>query len=439
MDSDSFVAVSNISLKATPNESKITEHQSMDRGYAWVVMIAVFATFMINASVAGLGTLYYQAFLVQFNLTATSAGLLLSVGYGIRMMSSPFVGLLYQKFTFRTVAMGASVLFAMGVLLQGFATDLWMLYVASLLVAIGGNSVIMTSYVILPFYFSRVRGMALAFSQCGHGTGSMIFPPLVARSFNSFGYKQTFVFIACIIMHCLVTTSLYKSQTVDNDSTVSEDDSDNSKWQNFKEALGLNLLTRPLVMYFLIVIAFIQAMFLTGNIYISGLAIERANMSSNEIATTLSIGAFSEFSKILIGFCFDLKMLRPYRMYLYCFGASGIAFCAILLTFTTDMITFTICYVAYVICLAGTHGQNVTMLGDMVTIKELPTAITLSRTINGIAQLLLPPVVGRVKDVWDSYQYGFILVSLVHICVVTSYATVYFCWSRRHKKTRDDT
>ena len=231
MDTDSAVGISVASLSHPSNESKVkTTQESVDRGYAWIVMIAVFATFMINASVAGLGTLYYQAFLVQFNLTATSAGLLLSVGYGIRMMSSPFVGLLYQKFTFRTVAMGASVLFALGVLLQGFATDLWMLYIASLLVAISGNSVIMTSCVILPFYFSRVRGMAMAFSQCGYSTGSMIFPPLVTRSFNSFGYKQTFIFFACIILHCLVTTALYKPQGVDSNSIVSVHNHSKSRW-----------------------------------------------------------------------------------------------------------------------------------------------------------------------------------------------------------------
>ena len=180
MDTNSAVATSLASLSPPPNESKVkTIQESVDRGYAWVVMIAVFATFLINVVVGGLGTLYYQAFLVQFNLTATSAGLLLSVGYGIRMMSSPFVGLLYQKFTFRTVAMAGAMLFTLGVLLQGFATNIWMLYIASLLVAIGGNTVVMTSFVILPFYFSRVRGMALAFSQCGHGIGNIIFRPSI--------------------------------------------------------------------------------------------------------------------------------------------------------------------------------------------------------------------------------------------------------------------
>ena len=152
MDTNSALAVSLASQSPPPNEPKVkTLQENVDRGYAWVVMIAVFATSLTNAVVNGLLTLYYQAFLVQFNLTATSAGLLISVGYGIRMMSSPFVGLLYQKFTFRTVAMAGSLLFTLGILLQGFATNLGMLYIATLLVATGDNCVLMTSYVILPF------------------------------------------------------------------------------------------------------------------------------------------------------------------------------------------------------------------------------------------------------------------------------------------------
>ena len=439
MDTNFAVAVSLASLSAPPNESKVkTIQESVDRGYAWVVLIAVFAMFMINAAVEGLGTLYYQAFLVQFNLTATSAGLLLSVGYGIRMMSSPFVALLYQTFTFRTVAMAGSMLFTLGLLLQGFATKIWMLFIASLLVAVGGNTVAMTSFVILPFYFSRIRGMALAFAQCGYGTGSIIFPPLVVRSFNRFGYKQTFAFIACIIMHCTVTTVLYKPQVVDSNSTVREHKHSKPRWQSMKHALGLNLLRKPVLVHLLIVIALIQTMFAIVSIYISGLAMERTNMSANEIATCLSIGAFSEFSKILIGFCFDRKIVRPYRMYLYCIGSIGTALIVILLTFTSDMITFTICYAGYSVVHSGTHGQNVTMLGDMITMEELPKAISLSRTIMGISQLLLPPIVGRVKDVWNSHQYGFILYSMIHICGVLSYVVVYFCWRRYQNKHSDD-
>ena len=440
MDTDSAAAVSLASLSPPPNESKVkTIKKSVDQGYAWVIMIAVSVTFMTAAVKDALGTLYYQAFLVQFNLNATTAGLLLSVGYGIRMMGSPFVGLLYQKFTFRTVAMAGSMLFTLGILLQGFATNLWTLYIATLLVAIGDNCVVLTSYVVLPFYFSRLRCMALAFTLCGYSTGSMIFPPLVTRSFNNFGYKQTFVFIACLIMQCLVTTALYKSQFVDSSSTVSEQNHSKSRWQSMKHALGLNLLQKPLMVHLLVVIALVKTIHTIVTIYVSGLAIERANMSSNQIATTVSIGAFCEFSKLLIGFCFDRRILRPYRLYLYCIGGIGTALIVILLTFTSDMITFTVCYVSYVICWAGTYSQNVIMLGDMVTTEELPIAITLSRTIMGISQLLLPPMVGRIKDVWNSYQYGFILYCMIHTCGVLSYVIVYFCWRRYQTKHSDKT
>ena len=286
------------------------------------------------------------------------------------------------------------------------AKSLWTLYIATLLVAIGDNCVVLTSYVVLPFYFSRLRGIALAFTVCGYSTGSMIFPPLVTRSFNSFGYKQTLVCIACIII-------VYKPQTVDSNSTVSERNHSKSRWQSMKHALGLNLLQKPVLVHLLIVIALIQTMYAVVTIYISGLAIERANMSPNEIATTLSTGAFCGFSKILTGYCFDQRILRPYCMYLYCIGGIGTALVVILLTFTSDTITFAVCYVSYAICWAGTYSQNVTMLGDTVTIEELPIAITLSRTIMGISQLLLPPMVGRIKDIWHSYQYGFILYCMM--------------------------
>ena len=97
-------------------------------------------------------------------------------------------------------------------------------------------------------------------------------------------------------MHCVVTTALYKPEVVDSKSSLSEHSHSKSRWQSMKHALGLTLLRRPVLVHLLIVIALIQTMLSIVLIYISGLAIERANMSSNETATTLSIGAFSEFS-----------------------------------------------------------------------------------------------------------------------------------------------
>ena len=45
--------------------------------------------------------------------------------------------------------------------------------------------------------------------------------------------------------------------------------------------------------------------------------------------------------------------------------------------------------------------------------------------------------IGKIKDHWNFFQYGFTLLSMLHTCIVALYAVVYFCWNRhkRHPET----
>ena len=412
--------------------------QNVDGGYAWVILVAVFATVLLHAVIGSTQTLFYQAFLMHFELNAATTGWILSLSLGVRYLTSPIIGYLYKMFSYRTIAMAGAILLSLGLLLTGFACSMWVLYIGTVLLGLGGSMVVMTSLVILPLYFSRKRGTAMSFAMMGNGIGAMIFPPLIARSFSNFGYTQTYIFIACVGLQVLVTAALYRQPIVDTDARC-ENKPTKSNWQNVKEATGLHLLARPVLMYLMIVIASILSLSVVAFIFLSGLAMEQANMTATEVATALSITAFSEFSKLPIGFCCDLPKIRPYRMYIFCIGNIVTGLLAIALTFMSNLITFTACYVLFYISTMCTLSQFITMLGDLVNTEELPTTIALSRTLTGVALLLVPPAIGRIKDLCNSFQFGFILLSIIHIVLVIGYAIVYFLWNRLHKKTNGDT
>ena len=403
---------------------------NIDSVYAWVIMVAVFASFMLQAAQVSTGTLLYQAMLMQFSFSATTAGWIISSSVSLRMLSSPFVGLLCQMFSNRAVAMVGSVMFSFGLLLTAYATNLRMLYFGyGILAGVGGNMMVVASFVIIAQYFKAKRGIAMSFTLCGNGIGSMIFPPLVTRSFQEFGYTQTGIVIACVLLQIVVSSALYRPQSLYIE-TEKGGHSTTSKWQSVKEKFGLNLLGRPVTVFLLVVISSLQCMVSIGQIFISGLAIERANMSANEIATALSIAAFSEFCKLPVGFCFDSKTLRPFRTYLFCIMCILMGLLAMLLAFTTEVISFTLLFAVYTFFAMSDQTQYITILGDMVTIEELPTGIALARTLMGVVLLIVPVGIGRIKDLWNSFQYGFILLSVIHTFIVSCYTIVYFFWSR---------
>ena len=430
---NSDVAVSLASLNIpTSNKNK-----NVDQGYAWIIMGAVFVSSLLQASHISTGTLLYQAMLDRYGFSATEAGWIISSSASIRLLSSPLVGLLLQRFSNRAIAMAGGFVFSAGYVLTAFATNIWMLYSGyGLLAGIGCNMMVLSSLVIIAQYFVKKRGIAMSFTMCGSGIGAMVFPPLVTRSFESFGYSLTVMFLACVLMQIVVSTSLYKPQTLEVE-IESAGNSVKSKWQRVKEKSGLNLLGRPVTMFLLVVIASLQCMVAIGQIFISGLAIERANMSENEIAIALSIAAFSEFCKLPVGFCFDNKTLWPYRTYLFCIASIVMGLLAIALSFTTEIVMFTVIFTVYTFFAMGAMSQYVTILGDMVTIEELPNGIALCRTVMGILLLAVPLAIGRIKDLWNSFQYGFILLSVIHTFIVICYTIVYFFWSRHKTKCAD--
>ena len=437
METDSVTgSVASLNITKTELTEEKTRQNIMDRGYAWVIMIAVFAMFFFSALLSSTSTLIYQELIVRFELSAAIASWILSLPNGIMFLGSPLVALLYQKLSHRVVAMTGVILITLGLLLEGFATGLWMLYAGSVSIGVGACMLYMSSFIILPMYFSRKRSMAMSFVLCGYDIGSMFYPPLVTQGFCTIGYTQTMICLACCVLQIVVTSALYRPQPVD-DKSVDTDNEPKPKCISLLKIFGVNLLGRPILLLFMVLIASVHCAFLGFPLFVLGLAIEVADMTPNEIALALSIGAFCGFLKLPFGICLDLLRLKLYRTYIFCSGNIVFALFAIAMALMSNSVSFTIFYTLHAVVVSCTYSQYITVLGDMVTIKELQNAIVLTRTVSGISLLIVPPAIGRIKDIWDSFQYGIILMSLLHIGVVIVFVLVYFCWNKKNRKTEN--
>ena len=418
--------------KNEPTEEK-TRQKFMDREYAWVIMIAVFAMFLFSALFSSTSTLIYQQFLVRFELSAAKASWILSLPNGIMFIGSPLVALLYRKLSHRVVAMTGVILLTSGLLLYGFATGLWMLYAGSVSIGVGGCMLMMSSFIILPMYFSRQRSMAMSFVLCGYDIGAMFYPPLVTQGFTAIGYTQTMIFLAGCVLQMVVTSALYRPQPV-VDKPVDTDNAPKPKCITLLKMFGVNLLGRPILLLLMVFVASVHCMIIGIPLFVSGLAIEVADMTPNEIALALSIGAFCGFLKLPFGICLDLPRLKLYRTYIFSSGNMVFALFAIAMAIMSNSVSFTVFYTLHAVVVSCTYSQYITVLGDMVTIKELQNTIALTRTVSGISLFIVPPAIGRIKDTLDSFQYGIILMSLLHIVIVIVFALVYFYWNKKNRK-----
>ena len=124
-----------------------------------------------------------------------------SLSYSASMLGltvgSPLVGMLMDRFGVRRVIAVLGVAYGLAVIgmsQQNGSTALWI--GLSALVGIFGASVSVVGYLaVLPQWFDRRLGLALALAMCGLGLGTMVMPQLVQYLVSTLGWRTAYVVV----------------------------------------------------------------------------------------------------------------------------------------------------------------------------------------------------------------------------------------------------
>ncbi|XP_050715169.1 monocarboxylate transporter 2-like isoform X1 [Eriocheir sinensis] len=183
-----------------------------DKGYAWVIVWAVFG---INTLVAG----YIKSFGIMYLLllqhfpeaSGAESAWVMGLLFGTRSILSPFMGALTVKFGPRRCCLLGTVLIILGLLL---AIPMFsILYMALTLGAIVGVGLCMSEtpgYILVNDYFLERRPTANGCRAAGNSTGGILFPPLLVFLNEQFGLQGTFIMLAGTMMHLAVLGSLLR-------------------------------------------------------------------------------------------------------------------------------------------------------------------------------------------------------------------------------------
>ena len=441
-------SASTVPNKTRRDRSTIVSSRSpnVDTGYAWVILAAVFIVIVLDYAIEGTSTFMYQQIVLKFNMSVTLAGWVPTMCTSIRLFSSPIVSQLYSTLSCRAVSMLGILLSMVGFMMTAFATHAWMLYLGyGVILGIGSNLIKMSAYVIIAQYFVRRRGLAMSISLTGNAVSVILFPNLVAQSYERYGYTQTVIYLACMHLHTLIPVALYRTQNPNNNDNgdgivsktedVSPDEIDpiadkgttrnRSNIRSFINQSGIYLLSNGTILSLMATVSTLHASIVLATVFISGLAIERANLTQIQIANVLTYAALADLTKLGIGFCFDRERIRKIRVTLFGLGCVASGVVGILTTFTNNMLSFTLSHCLLFFLYNGMYSQCVTILGDVLPESDLPKALGLCRCMMGIVLIFVPIVVGRIKDVWDSFRYGYILVSSVRMLISLLFLIIY--------------
>ncbi|KAI9478842.1 MAG: major facilitator superfamily domain-containing protein [Benjaminiella poitrasii] len=188
-----------------------------DGGYGWVV---AFVGFLINfvmfgtASIWGVFSNAWATTVLKGKVTTIE---LMGVGTTLVVCLNIFtpVSPLLARLGARVTMMIGSVLMSLGIILAGFSTEVWHLYLTQgVLFGIGASLVYMSIVAVIPQWFTTKRGTAMGVSSAGSGFGGLALSPMVSSLVQKYNLPWAhrivglFAFGICAIASLLIRTRL---------------------------------------------------------------------------------------------------------------------------------------------------------------------------------------------------------------------------------------
>jgi MFS family permease len=127
---------------------------------------------------------------------------------------TPMSPLLARLGTRLTMVLG-SILLSLGMILTGFATEIWHVYLTQgVLVGLGSSILYMSIVGVIPQWFTTLRATAMGISSSGGGFGGLALSPMVSSLVQKYGLPWTYRIIGlmalsiCLLASCMMRTRL---------------------------------------------------------------------------------------------------------------------------------------------------------------------------------------------------------------------------------------
>ncbi|CAD6187578.1 unnamed protein product [Caenorhabditis auriculariae] len=185
-----------------------------DGGYGWLV---VFASFLANLIVDGIiftvGDILLPQWMADYNASATSAALIISILSGTYLLVGPIASVLANLYGCRAVVIGGAILSCIGFVASAVTPQIYYLYITfGLIGGLGFGFIYLPAIVIIAQYFSEKRSMATGMAVCGSGIGTTIFSMLNPFVMYLVGnnWRIFSIFIALVTLLCIISAIIYR-------------------------------------------------------------------------------------------------------------------------------------------------------------------------------------------------------------------------------------
>ncbi|KAJ2962869.1 hypothetical protein NQZ79_g2034 [Umbelopsis isabellina] len=196
-------------------ETRQSAKSFKEGGYGWFVC---FSAFLCNVVSFGVGTScgkwrsvmqnYYASTVFDGSASAVQLTFVGTIAFIFINGMGPPMQILKSMIGARVLIGCGCLLMCLGLILAGFSTQVWHLYLTQgIMFGLGGSAMYITMMGIVPQWFDKRRGLALGLSASGSGIGGLIMPFIMNALLQKYGGGWTYRIIGfmCLVLGTFAT------------------------------------------------------------------------------------------------------------------------------------------------------------------------------------------------------------------------------------------
>lgn len=403
--------------EADEAKTEAAEHDDVDRGWAFLVVLGTFTTMVVVAMVGPCFGILFADFLIENNTTSTITGAIYNTENFAWSVSNLLAGPLTETFGWRVVGIGGGLFCCAGMIASALTPSVPFLFFSfSVLTGFGSGSACLASFAVIPNYFKRMVGRANGLTTAGLCIGGIIGPPIITYLQEVFGFRGAALTVASFGLFICLAATVFRPVRKNGIVVTKVKEGDAPRpgpcqlIGRMVRSVGRNclLLRLPRVAIISLGGSFVVGIFLNLSLLMP-FVMESKGHTVETAAWCMSVTNLCNLaSRILISSLSDMAWFNV--LYAYILLSFTLAISTIVFGFLQEVVWITVA-----LAVVGFSTGSCMFLYNMIMMKYMGLALYVpvmgvSGLINGLWMICSGPLIGVIRDWSQSY--------VVSVCVL---------------------
>ncbi|KAK4317888.1 hypothetical protein Pmani_011067 [Petrolisthes manimaculis] len=419
-----------LEITATP-DSGGKEQLLPDGGWGWVVVFGASLTLVLVDTIGQCFGVVFSTFLLDLDTSSVTTAWIFNLFGFTWCLTGPPIGSLLAEFGWRKVPMAAALVLSSATIASAFITDAWMLIITySLFAGIACGILSNVSYLIVPHYFHRHRGLANGLMMAWDCGGQFLGAPLISLLQTHYGYPGATLILGGIVLNCCVSAAVFhpvewhykcKRPKITSDSQNGHiTPTEGTQLRQLFIRIIRSTLTDLEVLRSrrAIIIAFGATFIFSGYLQFLAFvpfAMQESGLSLDDAAWCISVSGITNMAtRILVASLSDVSWFSFHKCYL--FGSFTITAAIVAFTLVDTVVWKAVVMAAWGIGVGSFMGTFNLVMVHYMGFENLTPMLGAAMLCIGTSYISIGPLIGYIRDATDSYTITMWILAATVFC-----------------------